>query len=131
MVIITCLCDKRSMRHGFVKWLFFLPYSSCMFVSPRVARLGREYTIEGELLQIPSRPVTVTAELSNSTGPIASSVVTVNGRSSKFHEICYVSQQLTECLYLFYIYIKHTSIWNDIIYFNINPEPTLFVQIYK
>lgn len=55
-----------------------------MFVSPSVVYLGGEYTIEGELLQIPSRPVTVTASLLNITGPMVTSVVTVNKKSSKF-----------------------------------------------
>ncbi|XP_060581967.1 CD109 antigen-like [Ruditapes philippinarum] len=55
--------------------------NSYILMSPRIVRPGRNLTIEGELLENPSEPVIISAELSNNGGPIASSRVTLNGKS--------------------------------------------------
>ncbi|XP_060581969.1 CD109 antigen-like isoform X2 [Ruditapes philippinarum] len=55
--------------------------NSYILMSPRIVRPGRNLTIEGELLENPSEPVIISAELSNNAGPIANSTVTVNGKS--------------------------------------------------
>ncbi|XP_053383073.1 CD109 antigen-like [Mercenaria mercenaria] len=80
-----------SVTTGMRVWLFCIVQTmlqtvaqgknSYILISPSVVRPGRDFTIQGELLETPDSPVTITAELSNNAGAIASSQVTVHGKS--------------------------------------------------
>lgn len=58
-------------------------FSSYIFISPNVVRPGRDFIIQGKLLESPREPVTIKAELTNSAGNIASAQVTVDSEQGK------------------------------------------------
>lgn len=53
-------CEKERLSSNGV---FCLPFSTYLFIAPKVVRPGYDLTIHGSLLVVPPSPVTVTVEL--------------------------------------------------------------------
>ena len=61
----------------------FVCFSSYLFIGPNTIRPGRDFTIQGSLLEYPTEPVTLTATLRKAGTEVASTQARVSDKNGE------------------------------------------------